>query len=62
MATVLFAMTMLTSVFSLGVVAVSLRRGLLPLATLSREVARIDEILPPKLSRRGGGALELILK
>lgn len=43
MAVVLVAMTILTSIFSLGFVALTLRRGLRPLANLSREVARIDE-------------------
>jgi two-component system sensor histidine kinase QseC len=44
LAGVLAAMTALTSLFSLGVVALALRRGLCPLANLSREVARIDEL------------------
>jgi signal transduction histidine kinase len=43
MAGVLAAMTLLTSVFSLGIVTIALRRGLRPLTALSMEVARIDE-------------------
>ena len=41
---VLAAMTLLTSVFSLGIVVLALRRGLRPLTSLSREVAQIDEM------------------
>lgn len=43
LAGVLAAMTTLTSIFSLGIVALALRHGLRPLANLSRAVARIDE-------------------
>ena len=43
MASILAAMTILTSIFSLGIVALSLRRGLRPLVDLSLEVAQIDE-------------------
>jgi two-component system sensor histidine kinase QseC len=43
MAGVLVAMTIFTSILSLGIVILALRRGLRPLAALGLEVAKVDE-------------------